>query len=381
MIINQILVKQGWDGTIPLEQPEPIKTAEYKIRWLDYDGTVLKVEWVNSGNNATPPDDPVHDNLTFQGWNISHLNIQQDLDIGATYITTDGKTHLYVTVNSVTSLNVLLYLNKSNSSTLSVDWGDGSAVSTFTNSGNFNTGTKTYASAGDYVIKMWISSGVGTYGFGNGTNFTVCVGGSTQVRRNTLTRLHIGANVTTIGANAFFQCFSLMSMTLPTNITTIGNNAFQVCHNLKALILPSNCSSIATVVWNANYNLKNVSIPFSVTTLPTSMFNACFNLSYITIPSSVTAIGVNLFFNGWSFKSITIPAGVTSIGTSAFSGLYTNLEYIFLRTTPPTLASTNSLAGISVISKIYVPDDSVAAYKSATNWSTYANYIYALSTR
>jgi hypothetical protein len=34
-----------------------------------------------------------------------------------------------------------------------------------------------------------------------------------------------------------------------------------------------------------------------------------------------------------------------------------------------------------MITKIYVPDASVAAYKAATNWVSYANYIYPLSTR
>ena len=49
-------------------------------------------------------------------------------------------------------------------------------------------------------------------------------------------------------------------------------------------------------------------------------------------------------------------------------------------TTPPTLANINAFNGINSICKIYVLDEAVSAYKAATNWSTYANYIYPMST-
>jgi hypothetical protein len=52
---------------------------------------------------------------------------------------------------------------------------------------------------------------------------------------------------------------------------------------------------------------------------------------------------------------------------------------VFNRTTPPTLANTNAFSNINSICKIYVPDESVEVYKSATNWVTYADYIYPMS--
>ncbi len=51
---------------------------------------------------------------------------------------------------------------------------------------------------------------------------------------------------------------------------------------------------------------------------------------------------------------------------------------MFNRTTPPTLG-TSAFYNINSICKIYVPDASVTAYKSATNWNTYADYIYPIS--
>jgi hypothetical protein len=52
---------------------------------------------------------------------------------------------------------------------------------------------------------------------------------------------------------------------------------------------------------------------------------------------------------------------------------------VFNRTTPPTLANKNAFNNINSICKIYVPDASVTAYKTATNWVTYADYIYPMS--
>lgn len=53
--------------------------------------------------------------------------------------------------------------------------------------------------------------------------------------------------------------------------------------------------------------------------------------------------------------------------------------YIFHSVTPPAMANVNALGTINSEAKIYVPDESVNAYKTATNWSTYASYIYPLS--
>jgi len=71
---------------------------------------------------------------------------------------------------------------------------------------------------------------------------------------------------------------------------------------------------------------------------------------------------------------------VTSIGSYAFSSCYGISEYHLLATTPPTLANKNAFNSIADDCKIYVPyseDHSILnAYKNATNWSTYADYIF-----
>ena len=95
------------------------------------------------------------------------------------------------------------------------------------------------------------------------------------------------------------------------------------------------------------------------------------------IPEGITKIGDNCFW--WSqISSVTIPSTVSEIGRQAFS-LCDNLESVtILATTPPTLgafAFNDNKSG----RKIYVPSESVDAYKAAEGWSEYAADIMAIA--
>ena len=85
--VNPIVIQQG-------STPEPT-TGDYLVRFIDFDGTILKSQWVDDGNDATAPTAPTHDYLIFQEWNNSFTNITKDKDIGAIYETTNGKTYLF----------------------------------------------------------------------------------------------------------------------------------------------------------------------------------------------------------------------------------------------------------------------------------------------
>jgi hypothetical protein len=136
-------------------------------------------------------------------------------------------------------------------------------------------------------------------------------------------------------------------------VTSIGNYAFYGC-----------------------YSLTSITIPSLVTSIGANAFYTCYSLTSITIPSGVTSIGNYAFYGCYSLTSITIPSNVTSIGANAFYNCYSIIEYHILATTPPTLAATSAFTGVNAICKKYVPTASVDAYKIATNWSTYADYIY-----
>ena len=368
--------------------------GDYLVRFLDWEGTILKEQRVNSGLDATAPTLPTHTNLTFQEWNNAFTNVTRDIDVGATYGTTDGKTYLYIEVNAITGLSPILYLNKSTSYSLTVNWGNGE-TSTISADGDINL-TKTYAIAGSYTITIECA---GEYGFGNGGVVTP-VFSSTNGHEGILRTALIGDNVTSIDDSAFQFCMALFSISVPLGVTSIGTYAFQYCYALSSISIPSGVTSIGTYAFNSCYALVSISIPSGVTSIGTYAFQSCSILPSISVPSSVTSIGNNTFQYCYALVSISIPSSVTSIGTYAFqncrnlisitipssvtsigSAAFQSsavLDFIFNSVIPPTITSTDVFTPKS-ISKIYVPDDSVDAYKAATNWVTYANYIYPLS--
>jgi hypothetical protein len=123
-----------------------------------------------------------------------------------------------------------------------------------------------------------------------------------------------GLPITTIGENAFFQCYSLSSVTVPNSVTSIGEQAFMSC-----------------------MYMTNISMP-SVTNIGAAAFLGCFLLTSAPIGTNVTTIGVNAFGMCFSLTSVTIPANVTSIGDDAFSDC-TSLTNITVATNNPAYCS------------------------------------------
>ena len=196
-----------------------------------------------------------------------------------------------------------------------------------------------------------------------------------------LTEVAFPASLTSIGRYAFNNCKSLVTASGlgETQLTSIGNGAFNGCSLLKEIAFPPtlttmgqyaflNCKALAKASGLGNTQVMEIKSEF---------FNGCSSLAEITLPASLTSIGDFAFSGCSSLTEITLPAGVTSIGPSAFIDC-TSLQYIRIEaTTPPTLVSTNAIP--STIGAIYVPDESVEAYKAATNWSSFASKIKGIS--
>ena len=368
----------GGSGEVPIDPSKPL------VRFIDYDGTILKQESVDIGGSATPPELPDYSvatnkrpALTFQGWNNSYTNITKNKDIGAIYIPIDGKTHAFVRLTKVSGKDVTLYLRKTDTSTLSIDWGD-NITTTHTNSGNFNT-SHTYSDYGDYEIKIWISSGSGEYGFGNGNSDTIFVGGTQQTQRDMLMYLFVGLDVSSILNDAFRSCYSLTNIVIPAGVPNIGYSVFQNCYSLTSITIPESVSSIKDYAFRNCYSLTNIVIPESFSSIGSYAFDGCYSLTSINLPANLSSIGSEAFYCCYSLTNIVVPESVSRIYGNTFQYCRSILKYVFNRTTPPTLASTSAFSGINSICKIYVPDESVEAYKTATNWVTYADYIYPIS--
>ena len=219
-----------------------------------------------------------------------------------------------------------------------------------------------------------------------------------------LTSVNIPDSVTKIGYAAFAGCTSLKEFkgkyatedgrslivdntliayayasgttyTIPDSVTEIGNSAFSFCTSLTSVNIPDSVTTIGRSAFNNCDSLTSVNIPDSVTTIGNFAFAGCTSLTSVNIPDSVTSIGNYAFWACDSLTSVNIGDSVTTIGDYAFRSC-NSLKRVYCKaTTPPALGGTYVFYDNGSGRKIYVPAGSTSAYKSAANWSQYADAI------
>jgi hypothetical protein len=188
-----------------------------------------------------------------------------------------------------------------------------------------------------------------------------------------------GITSSILGLNAFSGCRSLSSdITIPSAVNILGNTAFDSCYSVCYITLPPNLTEIGNSCFINCRNLQYIDMPSSVRFLGTNAFNSCTQIKRVTMSPNITGIGDSTFSNCYVLSSIDIPLSATSIGANAFANCYACQTYNSYPPVPPTLANVNAFTGINTNSIIYVPSGSVAAYKAASNWNTFANYICAM---
>lgn len=113
---------------------------------------------------------------------------------------------------------------------------------------------------------------------------------------------------------------------------------------------------------------------WNVTTMLEGIFRDCAQLADVKLPNVCEVLGGSCLRN-CAYQTITLPASLTTIAVYALS---TNAckTIVSLAIVPPTVASGSLPGGVTAV---YVPDGSVDAYKTATQWSSRARYIYPLS--
>lgn len=161
---------------------------------------------------------------------------------------------------------------------------------------------------------------------------------------NTFTEFKYFVGLTAIPACAFEddhydeETNHLMKICLPSTIKTIGNGAFSGCDDLA-----------------------KIDIPQGVTTIEAGAFDYCSSLTKITLPASITAIEAYVF--GYCPNLVEVYCKSTIVPDAIHSGnAYTSFWWHAFDYNAPNR-------------KIYVPAESVEAYKAADGWKEYADDI------
>ena len=116
------------------------------------------------------------------------------------------------------------------------------------------------------------------------------------------------------------------------------------------------------------------SIPEGIESIAGYAFAGCTGLTAVEIPNSVISIEATAFYGCTSLTSVVIPNSVTSIGGEAFYECTSLTSVICLAIAPPVInLNTFDLRNKNIY--IYVPAESLEAYKKADFWEFVTNIL------
>ena len=156
---------------------------------------------------------------------------------------------------------------------------------------------------------------------------------------------------------AFYQCANLTDVNIP-KATRIQYRAFMGCTSIAEIAFPL-IQDVSGGAFQGCTALETVNIP-KLKTINSDAFSGCSSLAELEIGTDATGgtIGANCF-KDTALESLTMHYSAV-----------------------PTLSNVNAFSGTPIANGtgyIYVPSALVDSYKAATNWSTYASQIRAIS--
>ena len=212
-------------------------------------------------------------------------------------------------------------------------------------------------------------------------------------------------SIKTIPIGAFNGCANMSYVSLPSYLESIETEAFKDCRNLTSIVFPNTLKKVGVYAFSHTglikvvvpdsvddvgmgafsgcFNLIGIVLPKNMTVIPSCFLERCTNLSSIDIPNSVMTIGSNAF-QYTSLVSVIIPERVARIEDKAFYQCGSMKSVTLLPVSVPK-GGDDMFGGINISNlndldySIFVPDESVEAYKAAQYWSEYASRISSIS--
>lgn len=420
-IANAIRTTTGTNGAFAVDEMANAillgdKEVESKdVDFYDYDGTRLYSYTLDEIQSLSElPPLPSHDGLITQEWNwtLDELKSANHIaDVGAIFITDDGKTRFYVTIPEENDeREFCLDFSISKDGSVSVDWGDETTPEVFTSDANNKIFylIHTYSSSGDYIITVDILANPNGFGFNSGSYkrpmFSYEAGyydANNRFYRHAkkVKKIEIGSannGNMYIGQGAFKECYYLETITVPNGISILDGYAFENTKSLKHINIPR------TVTQTNGYCFKGSSLTHfanhpSLLCGGPEVFNSC-NLERVVITGDEHNIGNYLCLYGKRIREIYLPEGITNIGNQPFSGclsLYSltipstcvslgnyfvhdmdSLRHLrFMSEVPPTAPSTSTF-NMPADLIIHIPHGTLEAYTTATNYPDPSVYTY-----
>lgn len=199
-------------------------------------------------------------------------------------------------------------------------------------------------------------------------------GASDEVATPQKGRLTIEGDYNTFGCGTFYAS----EQDLPTETEPgVETSTSRICNCIIAVMNCGHIRSIPGSAFRSCTKLTNIVVPEGVTNIGPYAFAHCTNIENVKLPESLTEISIGAFAQCMSLTNIVIPESVTTIYNQAFTlGSGYSRKVIMKPTTPPTLM----FMGLQTFhqlgaNKIIVPYGCAEAYKTASYWSRYADYI------
>jgi hypothetical protein len=206
-----------------------------------------------------------------------------------------------------------------------------------------------------------------------------------------ITTLNIPASVKKLGGYAFGECPDLTSAYIPATVDSIGLSLLRVCPKLTSIVVDpanpkydsrDNCNAIIRTDTNTLMSpCSTTVIPSTVTAIGQEAYSDnTFLVGHFTIPEGITSIGQVAFTGCKGLVSMTLPSTLKEMGILAISFNPALTSVTCLAVTPPTqlVPFLMPFQQEGPDFKIYVPAESVEAYKAADGWKHHASIIFPI---
>ena len=248
----------------------------------------------------------------------------------------DGKVWAYYNVTTTGSATSLLY-STNNIASMEVDGVSVTVAKTYT-----------FSTEGEHLVK---------YSLTDNTIFGALNTGDRAAFRSvtTIKRCYLPETIKTLGNYQFASASNVEYVKFPSQLEVLGQNCFYSCSNLV---------------------ITNLLLP-SLTTLGSGCFQNCGKIVKISNLGVITTVSSSALRAMGALTDLILPSTLTSLADASIFSCGALKRVVCYATTPPSRYS--NVFSQSSLEYIKVPANSVSAYKAASDWSSYASIIQAIS--